>query len=104
MLYVAVITLCVKEGIGNEFPGSLNMVKSTIISVSEEDYIEDKYPLTKREKAILENLFKGLQYKEIAVKLYISVETVKCHVKNIYTKLNVNNRSEAMIEYLKFIK
>jgi DNA-binding NarL/FixJ family response regulator len=66
--------------------------------------IGNKLPLTKREKVVLENLSKGLKYKEIAEELHISFQTVKCHVTNIYTKLNVNNRSEAMIEYLKFIK
>lgn len=58
-------------------------------------------PLTKREKTILEYLCRGLQYKEIAETLYINIETVKSHIKMIYAKLNVNNRTEALLRYLK---
>jgi two-component system, NarL family, response regulator LiaR len=57
-------------------------------------------PLTKREKEILQYLCRGLQYKEIAEALFINIETVKSHIKMIYAKLNVNNRSEAMLRYL----
>jgi DNA-binding NarL/FixJ family response regulator len=57
-------------------------------------------PLTNREKEILRHLSLGLQYKEIAYKLHISCETVKSHVTNIYSKLKVNNRTEAIIRYL----
>jgi NarL family two-component system response regulator LiaR len=56
--------------------------------------------LTNREKTVLKLLSGGLQYKEIASKLFISIETVKCHVKKIYFKLNVNNRTEAILKYL----
>jgi len=56
-------------------------------------------PLTTREKEILEYLSEGLQYKEIAGKLHISFETVKSHVTNIYSKLKVKNRTEAINMY-----
>lgn len=55
--------------------------------------------LSKREKEILEMLSKGLLYKEIADKLYISAETVKKHVYHIYEKLHVSNRIEAVNKY-----
>jgi DNA-binding NarL/FixJ family response regulator len=55
-------------------------------------------PLTSREKEILMHLSSGLQYKEIAEVLNISFETVKSHVANIYAKLKVNNRTEAMLK------
>ena len=51
--------------------------------------------LTIRERIILQHLAKGKSNKEIAAKLCVSLETVKSHVKNIYKKLNVNNRVEA---------
>lgn len=55
--------------------------------------------LSNREKEILELLSKGLLYKEIAGKLFISPETVRKHVYHIYEKLHVNNRVEAVNKY-----
>ena len=55
--------------------------------------------LTARENETLELLVQGLLYKEIASKLVISIETVKRHCFNIYQKLHVSNRSEAINKY-----
>lgn len=55
--------------------------------------------LTNREKEILEQLSKGLMYKEIAAELFISAETVRKHVYHIYEKLHVTNRIEAVNRY-----
>lgn len=52
--------------------------------------------LSVREKEVLELLAKGLLYKEIADKLGVSHETVKKHLKNIYQKLHVQNKIEAL--------
>lgn len=52
--------------------------------------------LTAREKEILELLSQGLLYKEIADKVFISIDTVKKHVGNIYRKLHVSNKVEAI--------
>jgi len=52
--------------------------------------------LTTREKEVLDLLAQGLMYKEIASKKDISVETVRKHVYNIYEKLQVNSRTEAI--------
>ena len=52
--------------------------------------------LTRREQEMLEQLAKGYRYKEIADKLFISMETVRTHIRNIYEKLQVNNRIEAL--------
>lgn len=55
--------------------------------------------LTDREKEILQLLIKGNSYKEIASSLFISVETLNSHIKNIYRKLNVHSRSELAAKY-----
>lgn len=52
--------------------------------------------LTDRESEILDYLAKGFLYKEIATELFISKETVKKHIHNIYDKLHVQNRTEAL--------
>ena len=53
-------------------------------------------PLTKRETEILEQLSKGLSSKETAENLFISPGTVRKHVENIYKKLQVHNKTEAI--------
>ena len=55
--------------------------------------------LTNREREILEQLSKGLMYKEIAAELFLSPETVRKHVYHIYEKLHVNNRVEAVNKF-----
>ncbi|MCR6721349.1 MAG: response regulator transcription factor [Chitinophagaceae bacterium] len=55
--------------------------------------------LSNREKEILEQLSRGLMYKEIAAELFISPETVRKHVYHIYEKLHVTNRIEAVNKY-----
>lgn len=55
--------------------------------------------LSFREKQILEELSRGLMYKEIAAVLFISSETVRKHVYHIYEKLHVTNRVEAVNKY-----
>ncbi len=55
--------------------------------------------LTSREREVLEQLAKGLIYKEIAANVNLSPETVRKHVYNIYLKLHVSNRVEAVNRY-----
>jgi DNA-binding NarL/FixJ family response regulator len=52
--------------------------------------------LSEREKEVLEYLKKGMTYKGIGYQLSISEETVRKHAYNIYNKLQVDNRMEAV--------
>lgn len=54
--------------------------------------LSEKYGTTEREEEIIRLLVDGSSNQEIAKKLFISVNTVKTHIKNIYAKLGVNNR------------
>jgi DNA-binding NarL/FixJ family response regulator len=59
-----------------------------------------KSELTKREKEIMRRLSNGKINKEIASELGLSVNTVRNHLRSIYTKLCVDNRTEAIVFYL----
>ena len=56
----------------------------------------DDIKLTTREIEVLEQLSKGLKYNSIADNLFLSVGTVRKHIENIYTKLQVHNKLEAI--------
>ncbi|KUJ51433.1 response regulator [Chryseobacterium sp. JAH] len=64
--------------------------------------IKDFEELTRRETEIVELLSQGLLYKEIADKIFISIDTVKKHVGNIYRKLQVSNKVEAINKFNHF--
>jgi DNA-binding NarL/FixJ family response regulator len=63
---------------------------------------DNLFQLSEREKEILQLLSQGLEYKEIAAKINISPNTVKKHSINIYQKLHVNSKAQALrIAYTK---
>jgi DNA-binding NarL/FixJ family response regulator len=59
------------------------------------------YFLTPREKEILKGLVEGRSFKAIADSLFISIETVRFHFRNIYKKLHVHSQSEAVAKAIK---
>lgn len=69
-------------------PASVSSTKSRPMGLVE--------PLTEREFDVLRLMAGGLKYKEIASELIVSLNTVRFHVKAIYSKLNVNNRTQAI--------
>lgn len=62
---------------------------------------DDSVDLTKREKEVLHGLVDGNNYQAIADNLFISVETVRFHFRNIYKKLHVHSKSEAVAAAIK---
>lgn len=56
--------------------------------------------LSRREQEVLELLSQGCSNKEIADKLFISIETVTWHLRHIYTKLHVRSRTQAALKFL----
>lgn len=73
-------------------PMSPNVAKTVITSLQK----NHDSPLTKRETQILNLITKGKERSQIAADLFIETETVKTHIKNIYLKLNVNSKADAI--------
>ena len=69
--------------------------ETTKQDVSMEENLLDA--LTQREEEVLELLTQGITYKGVANKLFISETTVKTHVNNIFQKLQVNDRTQAVL-------
>jgi DNA-binding NarL/FixJ family response regulator len=57
--------------------------------------------LSDKEKEVVIGLVDGLGYKQIADRLFISVETIRSHIKNIYKKLHVHSKAEVIKKSLK---
>ena len=92
-----------ESGVGPISPGIaykiLQLMQNKKITRSEKNVTETQknyFDLTTREHEILALLVKGLLYKEIGAQLNISTHTAKKHVINIYNKLHVNSRAQAM--------
>jgi DNA-binding NarL/FixJ family response regulator len=79
----------VKDGGG---PMSINIAKLVIRSFQK----NQESPLSKRETQILELIGEGKSRSQIAKELFIDLETVRSHIKNIYVKLDVNSRADAI--------
>jgi two-component system, NarL family, response regulator LiaR len=75
-------------------------IASRVISFFRKPKLKDESALlSTREREVLRLVAEGLQYKEIAERLFLSTETVKKHMKNIYQKLHVQNKVEAVNKF-----
>ena len=88
----AKIIEAIKEVIQGGGPMSPDVAKKVIMSLQK----NQDSPLTRRETQVLELISKGKDRCQIANELFIEIETVKTHVKNIYVKLNVNSKADAI--------
>lgn len=61
----------------------------------------DDFSLSSREREVLQLLVNGFSYKLVAAELFISIDTVRSHIKKVYEKLQVNSKSEAVAKALK---
>lgn len=64
-------------------------------------HLRQQYNLTEREKDVLNWLAQGASNEEISKHLYVTVATVKAHLTNIFEKLEVNSRTQAIVAALK---
>jgi DNA-binding NarL/FixJ family response regulator len=84
----------IQEVVDGGAPMSMNVAKIVIKSFHK----NQNSPLTKRETEILEQVANGKSRSKIAKEMFIDLETVKSHIKNIYVKLNVHSREDAIKE------
>jgi DNA-binding NarL/FixJ family response regulator len=80
-------------------PMSSNIARKLLNIFLHEKKATKKEVLSDRENEVLQLLADGLLYKEIANRLYIGHGTVRQHLHNIYEKLHVHNRTEAVNKY-----
>jgi len=73
-------------------------LENEILMATEKIEINYSAVLTRRETEIMHLVAKGCSNKQIAAKLFISEETVKKHIKNIFCKLKVTNRVSAVMK------
>ncbi len=78
-------------------PISSQIARKVIEAFQTKDKTNEHFQaLSRREQEILELLSHGYRYKEIADKLFVSIDTVRTHIRNTYDKLHVNSRMEAL--------
>ncbi len=82
----------IREVMAGGGPMSSNIARMVIQSFQR----NEESPLTPRETEILEQIATGKSRKRIAEELFIDLETVKSHIKNIYSKLNVHSKADAI--------
>ena len=80
-------------------PMSSDIARKIVGRLQRKDQVRSDYHITPREVDVLTMLSKGLTYNEVADALFISVKTLKKHIYNIYEKLHVNNKVEALNKF-----
>jgi len=81
-------------------PMSGQIARHVIRAFQRDSYSGPAAKLTPAERQVLERLGRGLLYKEVAEELKVSIHTVQTHVWSIYRKLEVHNRTEAVLKGL----
>lgn len=90
----------IHEGGSPMTPSIANRVLK-MVKVRPEPGSKESFDLSAREKEILLCLVKGMSYKMVADACFISIETVNVHIKNIYKKLHVHSKTEAVAKAIR---
>lgn len=91
----------IKEAYEGGAPMTPSIARKVLNYFNESNKQIINYHLSKREKEILDELVTGSTYNKISETLFISIDTVRTHIKNIYSKLHVNSKAEAVAKALK---
>ncbi len=92
------ILSAIKEAHNGGAPMSMQIARMVVGSFRSKT---DSEPLSPREKEVLLELCNGKSYKKVAETLFISQDTVRTHIRNIYRKLEVNSKAEAVAKAFK---
>lgn len=87
-----IIAQTIDEALAGGAPMSLSIAKMVVESFQQ----QQDTPLTERETEVLQSIAEGKSYSKIALDLFVSKETVRSHIKNIYRKLEVRNKADAL--------
>jgi ATP/maltotriose-dependent transcriptional regulator MalT len=104
---VLILALLLRQNAANKLQKMESELQNYILQLndliqpeSEQEFnaekLSEKYDLTERETEVLTLLAQGMKNTHIAEKIYVSTNTIKYHIKNIYLKLDVRNRVEAL--------
>lgn len=81
---------------------ALNLLMNSKFEINTEDEKPSvNYNLTEREREVLTFLVEGFEYKEIGIKMNVSPNTIRNHISNIYKKLHVTSRTQAIRVFTK---
>jgi len=94
----SVLLDAVKEVLNGGAPMSMNIARLVINSFHKQPPEE---PLSKRENEVLRKLREGKSYQAIANELFIAKSTVKFHIKNIYHKMHVSNKTQMLLKSMR---
>ena len=86
--------------VGGAFFAS-SIAKKVLRNFQQQPVKSEFIQISHREKEILSHLVDGLSYKMIANKCFISYDTVHSHIRNIYEKLHVNSKGEAVAKAIR---
>jgi DNA-binding NarL/FixJ family response regulator len=88
----------IKEAVNGGAPMSMDIARLVVSSFKNE---RSASKLTSREREVLKKLCDGSSYKKIADELFVDLNTVKFHIRNIYCKLEVHSKGEAIAKAMK---
>lgn len=90
----------IREVIIGEVPMSGEIARKVLQFFRDQSTVSNEVEnLTSREKEVLELVAFGLSNKEIAARIFLSIESVRWHLKHIYAKLHVRSRTEAALKF-----
>lgn len=91
------ILAAIKEAHNGGAPMSMQVARMVVQSFR----VQTESELSPREKEVLSELCMGKSYKKVGESLFISQDTVRSHIRNIYRKLEVNSKAEAVAKAFK---